>query len=62
MDAQRDRYYKLYTRLKFLSDSFDMRKYVSVLKREFIDVFYITGFIEESRADDFAKSLAACLT
>ena len=34
-----------------------MRKYVSVLKREFIDVFYITGFIEESRADDFAKSL-----
>lgn len=57
VDAQRDRYYKLYTRLKFLSDSFDMRKYVSVLKRQFIDVFYITGFVEESRADDFAKSL-----
>lgn len=59
VDAQRDRYYKLYTRLKFLSDSFDMRKYVSVLKREFIDVFYITGFIEESPRGRLCKEPAA---
>lgn len=55
--AQKDRYYKIYTRLKFLSDSFEMRKYVSVLKRQFFDVFYITGFIETEKSDSFAKNL-----
>lgn len=57
VESKREIYYKIYTRIKFLSDSFDMRKYVSVMKRRFVDVFYITGFIEEEHAVDFAASL-----
>lgn len=57
--ARKERYYKIYTRLKFLSDSFEMRKYVSVLKRQFLDVFYITGFVESEKAEDFVASLRA---
>ncbi|MGI5965536.1 MULTISPECIES: V-type ATP synthase subunit I [Anaerotruncus] len=57
VEEKKDAFYEVYTRLKFLSDSFEMRKYVSVLKRQFLDVFYITGFIEEDRAQAFAKSL-----
>lgn len=55
--SHRDELNRFYTRIKFLSDSFQMRQYVSVLKREFLDVFYITGFIPEERGDQFAEQL-----
>lgn len=57
VESKKNQFYKIYTRLKFLSDSFEMRNYVSVLKRQFIDVFYITGFIQEERAAEFAAHL-----
>ncbi len=50
----KEEYFRLYTRLKFLSDSFNLRKYVAVLKRNFFDLFYITGFVQEEDAQAFA--------
>lgn len=55
--AHKDELYRFYTRLKFLSDSFEMRRYVSVLKRQFLDVFYITGFIPVEDGEAFAAEL-----
>lgn len=56
-DTNEDALNQYYTRLKFLSDSFEMREYVSVLKRQFLDVFYITGFIPEEHSEEFAAQL-----
>lgn len=55
--SHKDELNRYYTRLKFLSDSFEMREYVSVLKRQFLDVFYITGFIPEENSKEFADQL-----
>lgn len=57
IEHNRAEYYQIYTRVKFLSESFEMRKYVSVLKKEFLDVFYITGFIENDNAQAFAAGM-----
>lgn len=55
--SKAEQFHTIYTRIKFLTDSFEMRKYVSVLKREFVDIFYIAGFIEEEHAQAFAQSV-----
>lgn len=56
-ESKRAQFYKVYTRLKFLSDSFEMRKYVAVLRRQFFDVFYIAGFVESDHVNSFAAEL-----
>lgn len=48
---------RIYSRIRFLSDSFELRRFVSVLRREYIDVFYLTGFIEQDRAAAFAAGI-----
>ncbi|MEM1486058.1 V-type ATPase 116kDa subunit family protein [Oscillospiraceae bacterium PP1C4] len=56
VSSREDSFQKIYTRMKFLSDSFEMRKYVSVLKSPLVDMFYITGFIEQDHAERFSKN------
>ena len=55
MEERRERFYKIYTRVKFLRDSFDLCLYVSVLRRDFVDLFFMTGFVESSQAQAFAQ-------
>ena len=57
VEERRERFYKIYTRVKFLRDSFDLRRYVSVLRRDFVDLFFMTGFVEASQAQAFAQAL-----
>ncbi len=57
VERRREKYYKIYTRVKFLRDSFDLRRYVSVLRRDFVDLFFMTGFIESSQAQAFSEAL-----
>ncbi len=48
---------KLYTQLKFMSDAFSLRRYAAVLHRDFLDVFYMSGFVESAHAKEFAESI-----
>ena len=45
-------FYWLYAKVKYLSDSFDMRKYVSVYN----DMFHLVGFVPEREAKRFKES------
>lgn len=45
-------FYDIFAQVKFLSDTFEMRKYISV----FNDVFHIVGFVPEKEAEAFKKS------
>ncbi len=45
-------FYEMFAQVKFLSDSFEMRRYISV----FDDVFHIVGFVPEREAEAFKKS------
>ncbi len=49
--ANSTKFAQIYFRLKFLSDTFDMRKYVTVQG----ETFHIEGFILEKLADTFVK-------
>ncbi len=49
--ANRDKYLMVYSNIKYLADSFDLRKYASKCG----DNFYIFGWIPESDAEKFAK-------
>lgn len=46
-------FYEIFAQVKFLSDSFEMRKYISV----FDGVFHIVGFVPEKEAQAFKKSI-----
>lgn len=45
-------FYDIFAQIKFLSDSFEMRKYISV----FDDVFHIVGFVPEKEVQVFKNS------
>ncbi len=48
-------FYESFARIKFLSDSFEMRRYISVIE----DTFHIVGFVPESDAQVFKHSFDA---
>lgn len=54
---RREPYYEVYDIVRFLSESYEIRGYVSALRRDFLDFFHMTGFVRAGAADDFAKSL-----
>lgn len=56
---RRERYEEIYLQALYHSRSFEMRSYVATLRRNFIDLFHITGFIEERNAAGFVKELGA---
>ena len=57
--ARRERFFDIYDQVRFLCRSYEMRSYVSTLRRSFIDLFHITGFIEEQNADAFAQQIGS---
>lgn len=57
IEARKTRFAEVHSQIRFLSRSFEMRSYVSVLRRNFLDLFHITGFIEESKASALAEQL-----
>lgn len=46
-------FYESFARIKFLSDSFEMRRYISVIN----DTFHIIGFVPEKEAQAFKSNL-----
>lgn len=50
-------YYEVYDIVRFLSESYEIRGYVSALRRDFLDFFHMTGFVRAKTVEDFAASL-----
>lgn len=57
LDARRAPYYEVFDIVRFLSESYEIRSYVSALRRDFIELFHMTGFVKEETAADFAQVL-----
>lgn len=57
LNRRRKPYYEVYDIVRFLSESYDIRGYVSALRRDFLDFFHMTGFVHEKSVKAFAEAL-----
>lgn len=57
LQKRREHYFELLAQVRYHSRSYEMRSYVSTMRRNFIDLFHLTGFVEQSREKDFAQQL-----
>lgn len=57
LNKRREPYYEVYDTVRFLSESYEIRSYVSALRRDFLDVFHMTGFVRASSVEEFAAAL-----
>lgn len=54
---KKETFYQIYGQLSFVTSAYGLRPYVVSFKRRFLDMFCITGFVEQQQAESFAQSL-----
>lgn len=57
IESRKKAFYVIYDQVRFLSDSYEMRTYVAAMRRNFLDLFHITGFIAKEDGEEFAAQL-----